>query len=179
MAEILKEREVLVDVLALYKYFPCLWDTSHELYCNRDARNQALQILRDCHSSLLCGASKCIALMEQKYEYSTIGARKMETSIKFQLIIIACINIGQVIVGYSVGWSAPIIPKLQNTTDSPLDEPITDLEASWVGSLLSIRNRNTIKPHRSEAMFTYRWIPQYNIVYSRCNNKEYRNGLRY
>ncbi|VVC94595.1 unnamed protein product [Leptidea sinapis] len=76
--------------------------------------------------------------MEQKYEYSTIGARKMETSIKFQLIIIACINIGQVIVGYSVGWSAPIIPKLQNTTDSPLDEPITDLEASWVGSLLYI-----------------------------------------
>ncbi|CAF4946267.1 unnamed protein product [Pieris macdunnoughi] len=50
MADILTEREVLVDVLALYKDFPCLWDTSHELYCNRDARNRALQIPRDCHS---------------------------------------------------------------------------------------------------------------------------------
>ncbi|KOB67447.1 Uncharacterized protein OBRU01_19809 [Operophtera brumata] len=33
---------------------------------------------------------------------------------------------------------APIIPKLQNATTSPLDEPITDLEASWIGSLLYI-----------------------------------------
>ncbi|XP_038219738.1 facilitated trehalose transporter Tret1-like [Zerene cesonia] len=74
-----------------------------------------------------------------KCEYKEIGARfKMEASLTYQLIIVACINIGQIVVGYSVGWSAPIIPKLQNVTDNPLEEPITDLEASWVGSLLYI-----------------------------------------
>ncbi|XP_072934062.1 uncharacterized protein [Epargyreus clarus] len=73
------------------------------------------------------------------YEYSVIeNKQKMTSSIKFQLLIVACINIGQIIVGYSVGWSAPIIPKLQNPELSPLPEPITDLQASWVGSLLYI-----------------------------------------
>ncbi|XP_041985143.1 facilitated trehalose transporter Tret1-like isoform X2 [Aricia agestis] len=62
----------------------------------------------------------------------------MSTSIKLQLLIVTCVNIGQIIVGYSVGWSAPIIPKLQDAEQSPLPAPITDLEASWVGSLLYI-----------------------------------------
>ncbi|CAG4973681.1 unnamed protein product [Colias eurytheme] len=74
----------------------------------------------------------------RKYQYKEIGGFKMEATLTYQLIIVACINIGQIVVGYSVGWSAPIIPKLQNTTDNPLEEPISDLEASWVGSLLYI-----------------------------------------
>ncbi|XP_068625596.1 facilitated trehalose transporter Tret1-like [Battus philenor] len=75
-----------------------------------------------------------------EYEYNKIqeSPAKMDSSIKYQLLIVACINIGQIIVGYSVGWSAPIIPKLQDNSTSPLPEPITDLQASWVGSLLYI-----------------------------------------
>ncbi|CAK1540973.1 unnamed protein product [Leptosia nina] len=75
---------------------------------------------------------------DRKYIYQEIGKLKMGMNLKYQILIVACLNIGQIIVGYSVGWSAPIIPKLQNSTDNPLPEPITDLEASWVGSLLYI-----------------------------------------
>ncbi|CAG4932771.1 unnamed protein product [Parnassius apollo] len=75
---------------------------------------------------------------EYKYDKIQKIPKVMETSIKFQLLIVACINIGQIIVGYSVGWSAPIIPKLQDKSTSPLPEPITDLQASWIGSLLYI-----------------------------------------
>ncbi|CAG9569127.1 unnamed protein product [Danaus chrysippus] len=48
------------------------------------------------------------------------------------------VNIGQFIDGYSVGWSAPIIPKLQNPQQTPLPRVITDLEISWIGSLLYV-----------------------------------------
>ncbi|XP_061724622.1 bromodomain-containing protein 4-like [Cydia pomonella] len=41
------EKQLIVEVLELYKGFPCLWDSSHELYCNKDARSQALQIILD------------------------------------------------------------------------------------------------------------------------------------
>ncbi|XP_046972892.1 facilitated trehalose transporter Tret1-like [Vanessa cardui] len=50
----------------------------------------------------------------------------------------AAVNIGQFIDGYSVGWSAPIIPKLQDPNETPLPALITDLEASWIGSLLYV-----------------------------------------
>ncbi|XP_026729108.1 facilitated trehalose transporter Tret1-like [Trichoplusia ni] len=72
---------------------------------------------------------------ERKYDYSAL---KMDNSIRKQLLIITCINIGQIIVGWSVGWTAPIIPKLQDLETSPLPEVVTDLQASWIGSLLYI-----------------------------------------
>ncbi|CAH2266489.1 jg23623 [Pararge aegeria aegeria] len=79
-------------------------------------------------------------LEENNYVYTVIQDKrvKMDKSIKHQLLIVACINIGQVIVGYSVGWSAPIIPKLQDPDRTPLPELITDFQASWIGSLLYI-----------------------------------------
>ncbi|XP_045780285.1 uncharacterized protein LOC123877526 [Maniola jurtina] len=84
------------------------------------------------------GAKPCYC--PEKYVYTIIPDKKvlMDNSIKFQLLIVACINIGQLIVGYSVGWSAPIIPKLQDTEQTPLPELITDFQASWIGSLLYI-----------------------------------------
>ncbi|XP_075986338.1 facilitated trehalose transporter Tret1-like [Anticarsia gemmatalis] len=72
---------------------------------------------------------------EKKYEYKSL---KMDESIRKQLAIMACINIGQIVVGYSVGWSAPIIPKLQDLETSPLPDIVTDLQVSWIGSLLYI-----------------------------------------
>ncbi|CAK1540974.1 unnamed protein product [Leptosia nina] len=53
-----------------------------------------------------------------------------------QFLIVACVNIGQFIDGYSVGWSAPIIPKLQDPEQTPLPEVVTDLQIAWIGSLL-------------------------------------------
>ncbi|XP_045519410.1 facilitated trehalose transporter Tret1-like isoform X2 [Pieris brassicae] len=58
------------------------------------------------------------------------------SGIRTQVLILACVNIGQFIDGYSVGWSAPIIPKLQDLSQSPLKETITDVQVSWIGSLL-------------------------------------------
>ncbi|XP_045461846.1 uncharacterized protein LOC123671968 [Harmonia axyridis] len=50
MAIVVTEREVLIEVLQRYKSLPCLWDTTHESYSNREARNQALEILKDYYS---------------------------------------------------------------------------------------------------------------------------------
>ncbi|XP_047036112.1 facilitated trehalose transporter Tret1-like [Helicoverpa zea] len=72
---------------------------------------------------------------ERKYYYKSL---KMENSKTKQLIIMACISVGQLIVGWSVGWSAPILPKLQDLKTSPLDIIPTDLQISSIGSLLYI-----------------------------------------
>ncbi|XP_052744839.1 facilitated trehalose transporter Tret1-like [Bicyclus anynana] len=86
-----------------------------------------------------------MSVEETKYAYTIVEQDKVKMdsssnsrSIKFQLLIVACINIGQIIVGYSVGWSAPIIPKLQDPDQTPLPDLITDFQASWIGSLLYI-----------------------------------------
>ncbi|KAL0861061.1 hypothetical protein ABMA27_009573 [Loxostege sticticalis] len=42
------------------------------------------------------------------------------------------------LVGYRMGWSAPIILKLQDDEQTPLPLPITDGQASWVASVLYI-----------------------------------------
>lgn len=39
------EKQLILEIIQIYKDFPCLWDSSHELYCNKDARNQALEII--------------------------------------------------------------------------------------------------------------------------------------
>lgn len=39
------EKKLILEIIQIYKDFPCLWDSSHELYCNKDARNQALEII--------------------------------------------------------------------------------------------------------------------------------------
>ncbi|XP_041985149.1 facilitated trehalose transporter Tret1-like [Aricia agestis] len=62
----------------------------------------------------------------------------MKRYLRTQILIVACVNIGQFIDGYSVGWSAPIIPKLQDPDQTPLPDVITDFEVSWIGSLLYI-----------------------------------------
>lgn len=40
-------------------------------------------------------------------------------------------------VGASIGWSSPFLPLLQSE-NSPLSEPITSEEASWIGSILAL-----------------------------------------
>jgi len=45
MTAIITEREVISEFLEMYKEFTCLWDISCKQYSNKDARNQALQVL--------------------------------------------------------------------------------------------------------------------------------------
>ncbi|KAJ3642652.1 hypothetical protein Zmor_025415 [Zophobas morio] len=42
------------------------------------------------------------------------------------------------IVGTASAWSSPVIPKLQTLCDNPLGRQISQDEASWIGSLLSM-----------------------------------------
>ncbi|KAL0811484.1 hypothetical protein ABMA28_009878 [Loxostege sticticalis] len=51
------------------------------------------------------------------------------------------------LVGYGMGWSAPIILKLQDAEQTSLPVPITDGQASWVASVLYIGT--IIGPHVS------------------------------
>lgn len=39
------------------------------------------------------------------------------------------------VVGYMGGWTAPVIPKLQDPDQTPLEDLLTPAQASWVGSL--------------------------------------------
>lgn len=39
------ERQIMEEILDLYKDLPCLWDVSNELYKNKQARLNALEIL--------------------------------------------------------------------------------------------------------------------------------------
>lgn len=38
--------------------------------------------------------------------------------------------------GYSVGWSAPILIKLKNATETPLPYVISDTTGSWLVSVV-------------------------------------------
>ncbi|CAH0721250.1 unnamed protein product, partial [Brenthis ino] len=44
--------------------------------------------------------------------------------------------LGQAVLGYSLSWSGPIIPKLQNLEESPLPYLLTETQISLVGSLV-------------------------------------------
>ncbi|KAJ0170724.1 hypothetical protein K1T71_013496 [Dendrolimus kikuchii] len=62
----------------------------------------------------------------------------MELYLKRQLFIAACVYTGQMLVGYGLGWTAPVIPKLQDPEQTPLPDVVTDGEASFIGSVLYI-----------------------------------------
>ncbi|CAH0721245.1 unnamed protein product, partial [Brenthis ino] len=45
------------------------------------------------------------------------------------------VYLGQIMLGYTLSWSGPIIPKLQNLEESPLPYLLTETQLSLVGSL--------------------------------------------
>lgn len=47
MSDVITEREVISDFLELYKSFTCLWDITCKQYSDRNARNQALELLKE------------------------------------------------------------------------------------------------------------------------------------
>ena len=46
------EKEILIEVLELYKSCRMLWDSSQALYHNKDARNQAFAMLLEMYQRL-------------------------------------------------------------------------------------------------------------------------------
>ncbi|XP_073963246.1 facilitated trehalose transporter Tret1-like [Choristoneura fumiferana] len=53
---------------------------------------------------------------------------------KKQILFAACLLLGNILVGYSLGWALPVLGKLLDKDQTPLDDVITDYEASWVAS---------------------------------------------
>ncbi|KAJ8715695.1 hypothetical protein PYW07_010177 [Mythimna separata] len=69
-----------------------------------------------------------------------MGAKtgEVNTSIRKQFVIAACLYLGQFLVGYVTGWTAPVLAKLQNEEETPLASVIDDAQSSWVGSLMAL-----------------------------------------
>ncbi|KAJ3642656.1 hypothetical protein Zmor_025418 [Zophobas morio] len=57
---------------------------------------------------------------------------------KYSYIAVAAADLLSFIVGTASAWSSPVIPKLQTLSDNPLGRQISQDEASWIGSLLSM-----------------------------------------
>ncbi|KAJ8709793.1 hypothetical protein PYW08_009797 [Mythimna loreyi] len=67
-----------------------------------------------------------------------VKGAEVNTSIRKQFLIGGCLYFGQLIVGYSIGWVAPVLAKLQNPEETPLDSVIDDSQAAWIGSIMVI-----------------------------------------
>lgn len=47
-------------------------------------------------------------------------------------------NLGLLSIGMALGWTSPVILKLRNIEDTPLDSVINDDQESWIGSLIAL-----------------------------------------
>ncbi|XP_048001423.1 uncharacterized protein LOC125238193 [Leguminivora glycinivorella] len=59
-------------------------------------------------------------------------SRNVKTYVVKQTKFAICVILGNLMSGYSIGWSAPIAPKLKDPEQSPFSYPISDTEVSWV-----------------------------------------------
>lgn len=71
------------------------------------------------------------------------GANKMteKGSTLLQYIAAAAANLSTMTAGVMLGWTSPILSRLQRTPvepDNPLGVPITKMESAWIGSLVAI-----------------------------------------
>ena len=41
-------------------------------------------------------------------------------------------------MGYNLGWTAPVLAKLQNPEETPLENVIDDAEAAWIVSVIAL-----------------------------------------
>ncbi|XP_045506531.1 facilitated trehalose transporter Tret1-like [Colias croceus] len=55
-----------------------------------------------------------------------------------QILIALCVYLGQMLCGYDISWTAPIIPKLNDPEQSPLPRPPTSFEASFMASIIYV-----------------------------------------
>ncbi|XP_077292370.1 facilitated trehalose transporter Tret1-like [Arctopsyche grandis] len=55
-----------------------------------------------------------------------------------QYLAASSANLGLLSIGMALGWTSPIIPKLRNIDETPLDNVISDDQESWIGSLIAL-----------------------------------------
>ncbi|XP_064074829.1 facilitated trehalose transporter Tret1-like [Vanessa tameamea] len=60
------------------------------------------------------------------------------TGIRNQIIISACMYTGQLLLGYTIAWTGPIITKLRDSEQSPLPYLLSETELSLIASLLYV-----------------------------------------
>ncbi|CAH0697050.1 unnamed protein product [Spodoptera exigua] len=65
-----------------------------------------------------------------------MGAIVNNTSLRMQYVIAAVLYIGQFGIGYNLGWTAPVLAKLQDPEQTPLDNIISDGMSSWIVSFI-------------------------------------------
>ncbi|KAI8435188.1 hypothetical protein MSG28_003545 [Choristoneura fumiferana] len=68
------EKAILTELLNLYKSSPCLWDQKHEQYGDREARNQAYQVLLETYKLIQSDATICD--VKKKIEYLRCAYRR-------------------------------------------------------------------------------------------------------
>ncbi|EDS32412.1 sugar transporter [Culex quinquefasciatus] len=54
-----------------------------------------------------------------------------------QYLAVLCVNIISLAQGTAIGWLSPFLPLLIST-NSPLNAPVTDIQATWIASLLCV-----------------------------------------
>ncbi|XP_069363064.1 facilitated trehalose transporter Tret1-like [Maniola hyperantus] len=57
------------------------------------------------------------------------------TGVQRQVIISSCIYLGQMICGYTLSWTGPVIPKLRDLEQSPLPYLLTETQLSLVATI--------------------------------------------
>ncbi|KAJ8715696.1 hypothetical protein PYW07_010178 [Mythimna separata] len=67
-----------------------------------------------------------------------VKAIEVNTSIRKQFLIAGCLYLGQFIVGYNIGWVAPVLAKLQNEEETPLANVIDETQSSWIASIMAL-----------------------------------------
>ncbi|XP_038219608.1 facilitated trehalose transporter Tret1-like [Zerene cesonia] len=55
-----------------------------------------------------------------------------------QIFITICVYIGQMLAGYLLSWTAPVVPKLEDPSQSPLSRSLNDVEKSLLASVIYI-----------------------------------------
>ncbi|XP_039437015.1 facilitated trehalose transporter Tret1-like [Culex pipiens pallens] len=56
----------------------------------------------------------------------------------YQYLAVLYVNIISLAQGTTFGWLSPYLPLLISITESPLDAPVTDIQATWIASLLCV-----------------------------------------
>ncbi|CAH2086720.1 unnamed protein product [Euphydryas editha] len=68
------DKKALIEIIKQYKESPCLWDQTHSLYANKEARNQAYNELLDSFKHYQKDAS--METMKKKFENMRTACRR-------------------------------------------------------------------------------------------------------
>ncbi|CAH0597651.1 unnamed protein product [Chrysodeixis includens] len=71
----------------------------------------------------------------------------MNTRLKTQYWTCGCLYLGQIVTGYGLGWTAPVLPKLADIDETPLDHVLSEQQAALVASIFFVGS--TVGPYVS------------------------------